>query len=374
MPKRAGKVSKPVKKLLDKRENAICADCDSKFIKSADITFAVFLCRECGEGHKKKVPNAKIVATTQEWRPEWIALFKSVGGNTAINSRHYESNIHNYDGRKRPTPSTRFIYDKYKWRFFCHDKKWMPSVGANDASDDDDSDEKKQKKKKKKKHKTKSSDRDATQVPAQSQALAQDDWGEFTQVMPPPTVAASGGGGGDDWGDFTATPTPVQTQPQRQPQPQQAQPPVDDFLALALSGTAPQPSQQPQTNFDPFQPAQPLRPTQNAIPGIMNLFDNPSQTQPQQPMFPSQQYTGNMNMNTPLGTSRNKPITMGGGGASMLRHGGMGGMTLQQQQQQRMMQQRMMQQRRMQQQAMGMGPQMYQGAGRQQQQQNGLWF
>merc|ERR1719446_1739639 len=79
-------------------------------------------------------------------------MFKSVGSNREINEDHYESNIENYDGRKRPGCSTRFIYDKSHWRFFGppQDKAnhWLPS--ASGGGDDSDDAPKKKKKKKSK--------------------------------------------------------------------------------------------------------------------------------------------------------------------------------------------------------------------------------
>ena len=120
-----------MKALIARPENAKCADCDSKFIKQADINYGVFLCRECGDGHKSKLDGlCKIVDVNTSWKPEWIALFAQVGGNSRINEEHYEMNIHDYDGRKRGTCSTRFIYDKYKWRFFTDHKDWLPKLKA----------------------------------------------------------------------------------------------------------------------------------------------------------------------------------------------------------------------------------------------------
>jgi hypothetical protein len=50
-----------------------------------------------------------------------------------LNERYYENKIHEYDGRKRPTCATRFIYDKYKWRFFTTEKEFLPTVGSLSA-------------------------------------------------------------------------------------------------------------------------------------------------------------------------------------------------------------------------------------------------
>lgn len=339
-------VDKRIKKLLKLDSNATCADCDSKFIKAADITYAVFLCRECGDGHIKKCPDAKIVMTNGKWTDAMVALMKSVGGNAVINRKHYESNIHNYDGRKRPGCSTRFIYDKYKWRFFCDpsDKKWYPKAGSSSTadSDSDSSDvtsKKKKKDKKDKKNKKKSKRPTRIEAPVSNEA---DDWDAF---------------GGDD---FVSAPAPVQpvSVPQQQrsvsapastqwggnPTPAPAPSSggmVDPFLASMIA-----PTKQVEKDFSAmnlFDPtynntgnAQQANTTNNSGNDIMSLFGPGPSANTNTSNQSGMMNTNSMGMNNNsmgmgnnsmglgmgLGSSRNKPMKpMMGGSMGMMNMG-----------------------------------------------------
>ena len=107
--------------LLNRPENALCADCQKKVPKWASTNLGVFICIDCSGIHRSLGTHISFVrsCTLDEWSPEQAHFMESVGN--AVANAYWEANLPPDFVRPEPTATydmINFIKQKYaakKW-------------------------------------------------------------------------------------------------------------------------------------------------------------------------------------------------------------------------------------------------------------------
>ncbi|THD22653.1 Arf-GAP with dual PH domain-containing protein 1 [Fasciola hepatica] len=96
-----------LKKACEKFDNQSCADCLSKSVRRASVTFGVFLCVDCAAAHEKLGGDLRSVGhdslRNEVWNAATVERFLRHGGNSSVNE-NLEAELPNF--YRRPWPGS----------------------------------------------------------------------------------------------------------------------------------------------------------------------------------------------------------------------------------------------------------------------------